>query len=93
MAALIDFSIKIGDDWHNMTIGINDESKGKNGYNVSAWKRQTPDERKAKELKQYYPGGGKVFWTDGHIALAEKQQDIPTTSATSQQSEYKDLPF
>ena len=69
--------------YYNMTISISDETRY--GNNVAITDSQTKEEREAKKPKNYL-GNGKVVWTDGNIALAEKEvvQETPATD---------DLPF
>jgi len=62
---------KNGKVYYNFTLAINDESKF--GNNVSAFDSQTQEEREAKKPKQYL-GNGKVFWTDGNVVRAEKDE-------------------
>jgi len=40
---------------------------------VSAMVKQTKEERDAKKAKEYI-GNGKIFWTDGTIKLAEREE-------------------
>lgn len=56
----------------SITISISDES---NDYdqNVSAYVSQSKDEREAKK-KRFYVGNGRVFWTDGKIAVPVKAE-------------------
>jgi hypothetical protein len=56
------------------------------GQNVTVTVPQTKEERDAKKPKTYL-GNGKVFWTDGTIKLAEKQE------ATAKEVESDGLPF
>ena len=44
--------------------------------------KQTKEERDAKKAKEYI-GNGKIFWTDGTIKLAEREE----------KTEDSDLPF
>lgn len=69
--------------YYNMTISVSDETRY--GNNVAITDSQTKEEREAKKPKNYL-GNGKVVWTDGNIALAEKEvvQETPATD---------DLPF
>ena len=74
---------KDGAVYYNMTISVSDETRY--GNNVAITDSQTKEEREAKKPKNYL-GNGKVVWTDGNIALAEKEavQETPDTD---------DLPF
>jgi len=56
----------------SITIATNDETN-QYGSNVSAWVGQTKEEVDAKRPK-YYVGNGKVFWTDGKITKAVKNE-------------------
>ena len=56
-----------------MTISINDETNNY-GQNVTAFAAQTKEQRDAKTDK-FYVGNGKVFWTDGKITIASKNDD------------------
>ena len=74
---------KDGAVYYNMTISVSDETRY--GNNVAITDSQTKEEREAKKPKNHL-GNGKVVWTDGNIALAEKEavQETPATD---------DLPF
>ena len=70
---------KDGSVWYNLTISVGDETRF--GNNVALTDSQTKEEREAKKPKTYL-GNGKVVWTDGNIALAEREdvevkQDLP----------------
>lgn len=74
MSALISMGFKQPDgSYKNYTIAINDESN-KFGQNVSMYEEQTKDQREAKAPKKYI-GNGKVFWTDGKIVKASKEDN------------------
>lgn len=62
---------KNGKVYYNFTMAINDDTRY--GNNVSVYDSQTQEEREAKKPKDYL-GNGRVFWTDGNIALAEKEE-------------------
>ena len=55
----------------NITFTINDDTRF--GNNVAATVPQTEEERLSKKPKEYI-GNGKIFWTDGAIAVAEKEE-------------------
>ena len=85
MSALATIGIKGKDGkYKNYTISICDFTNDF-GQNVSMYEEQSADERKSESPKKYI-GNGKVFWTDGKIAVAEKQ-DKPTQKVD------EDLPF
>ena len=70
---------KEGAVYYNLTISVGDETRY--GNNVAITDSQTKEEREAKKPKNYL-GNGKVVWTDGNIALAEREdvevkQDLP----------------
>jgi len=65
-----------------INISINDESKF--GNNVAAIIPQSEEERSAKKAKEYI-GNGKIYWTDGSIKTAVKEESMP--------SKANDLPF
>jgi hypothetical protein len=101
MSALIDLSLgpkdfekllaaKNASGWVNLTVALSDRTNDR-GQNVSAWVKQTKDESAAKAPKQY-TGNGKVFWTDGRIAVAEKADTSPAAEV-AKQSYKDDLPF
>jgi len=54
------------------TASISDTSN-QFGQNVSFFAEQSKEQRDAK-VSKYYFGNGKVFWTDGKIALGTKEQ-------------------
>ena len=67
-----------------INISINDRSMF--GNNISPYIPQTEIERAEKKPKEYL-GNGRIYWTDGNIKVAEK--DNPEEEL----SESKDLPF
>ena len=88
MSLLASFGVKQPDgSFKNYTISIQDEVN-KFGQNVSVFEEQTKEQRDAKE-KRVYLGNGKVFWSDGKVALAKDLQPVGTTSAEVD----SDLPF
>lgn len=70
---------KNGKVYYKFTVAVNDESKY--GNNVSVFDSQTQEEREAKKPKEYL-GNGRVFWTDGNVVLAEKD-DSATASKSA----------
>ena len=78
---------KDGAVYYNFTISVQDETRY--GNNVAFMDSQTKEERDAKVQKTYL-GNGKVVWTDGNIALAEREEE--QVSATSESGD-NDLPF
>ncbi|PIX15952.1 hypothetical protein COZ71_08940 [Candidatus Desantisbacteria bacterium CG_4_8_14_3_um_filter_40_12] len=74
----------------SLTVSISDDSN-EYGQNVSAYVSQTKEQREA-QVKRFYTGNGKVFWTDGKITKAEKKQDLPVTPAKDI-GDRSDLPF
>ena len=97
MSALLNLSIDVaslpkekfvtaknGKVYYKFTVAVNDETKY--GNNVSAFDHQTKEERDAKKPKSYL-GNGNVFWTDGSVVLAEKQETV------TQEADTVDLPF
>ena len=70
---------KNGKVYYNFTLAVNDESKY--GNNVSVFDAQTQEEREAKKPKQYL-GNGKVFWTDGNVVKAEKDESSQPQAAS-----------
>jgi len=77
---------KDGAVYYNLTISVQDETRY--GNNVAFMDSQTKEERDAK-VKKNYLGNGKVFWTDGNITLAEKEDAPANVAATAD----ADLPF
>jgi hypothetical protein len=67
------------------------EQSNQFGQNVSFFAEQSKEQREAKQPK-YYFGNGKVFWTDGTIKVADKQEQA-TQVQTAQVVESSDLPF
>jgi hypothetical protein len=61
---------KNGGQYYNITININD-STDQYGKNVQVSEPQSKEEREQKKPKNFL-GGGKVFWTDGKVNVAEK---------------------
>ena len=81
---------KNGKVYYDFTLAINDESRY--GNNVSAFDSQTQEEREAKKPKQYL-GNGKVFWTDGNIVRAEKDDAVTQPKAAPVAVDDSGLPF
>ena len=81
---------KNGKVYYDFTLAINDESRY--GNNVSAFDSQTQEEREAKKPKQYL-GNGKVFWTDGNIVRAEKDEAAAQPKAAPVAVDDSGLPF
>lgn len=71
----------------NTTISINDETKF--GNNVSMYESQTKEERSSKTPRTYL-ANGRVVWTEGEIAVAEKEEEA-SKPATKEAD--PDLPF
>jgi hypothetical protein len=67
------------------------EQSNQFGQNVSFFAEQTKEQREAKQPK-YFFGNGKVFWTDGVIKVAEKQEQAQQASTGTEVIE-SDLPF
>jgi hypothetical protein len=76
---------KDGAVYYNLTIAVNDDTRY--GNNVSIMDAQTKEERDAKKPKDYL-GNGRVFWTDGNISLAEREEQTAVPEAVTE-----DLPF
>jgi hypothetical protein len=77
---------KDGAVYYNFTIAVQDETRY--GNNVAFMDSQTKEERDAKKPKTYL-GNGSVFWTDGKITLAEREDQ----SAMVKETAGDDLPF
>lgn len=78
-----------GQRFVNLVVGVNDETNGY-GQNASVTIEQTKEQRDNKVAKQYL-GNGRVFWTSGQIAVADKK----TTASGSNEDAGtdNDLPF
>jgi hypothetical protein len=79
---------KDGAVYYNFTISVQDETRY--GNNVAFMDSQNKEERDAKVAKTYL-GNGKVVWTDGNVALAEKELVAETASVSTDTG--SDLPF
>lgn len=62
-----------------ITISVSDETNNY-GQNVSSWVSQKKEDR---EKPKYYVGNGKVFWNNGVIKNAEKQDNNTPSPAIS----------
>jgi hypothetical protein len=82
---------KNGQKYYNLNIGINDNSDNY-GNNIQVTEPQTQEQRAAKEPKTFY-GNGKVFWTDGKIEVAKKNEIVHATIINSNVADNNDLPF
>ena len=78
---------KNGQKYYNLNIGINDATD-QYGNNIQVTEPQTLEQRNAKEPKTFF-GNGKVFWTDGKIEVAKKNEVANNNSAIVN----NDLPF
>ena len=81
---------KDGAVYYNFTIAVNDETRY--GNNVAFMDSQTKEEREAKKNRDYI-GNGKVVWTDGNIAVAEREEQVAQPQATVEVEADGDLPF
>ena len=79
---------KDGAVYYNLTISVQDETRY--GNNVAFMDSQNKEERDAKVAKTYL-GNGKVVWTDGNVALAEKELVAETANVSTDTG--SDLPF
>lgn len=84
---------KNGQKYYNLNIGINDNSDNY-GNNIQVTEPQNQEQRAAKEPKTFY-GNGKVFWTDGKIEVAKKNEvtNPVVTSNNSISDDLDVLPF
>ena len=100
MSALINFSINVaklpkekfiagkdGAVYVNLTMSVNDETRY--GNNTGVFVSQTQEEREAKKQKSYL-GNGRVFWNNGTILNAEKEEQA---DSVTKEAETSDLPF
>ncbi|QDP45772.1 MAG: hypothetical protein Tp1102DCM384591_14 [Prokaryotic dsDNA virus sp.] len=82
---------KDGSVYYNLTVSVNDQSRF--GNNVWVYDSQSKEEREAKKQKHSL-GNGKVVWTDGNVALAEKEENTDHIIAGTEDAYKKeDLPF
>ena len=89
MASIINHYIdltKVG-KFLQITTVLDNESKY--GNNVGTYESMSKEEKDAGK-KRNYVGNGKVVWTDGTIAIAEKENAVPAAPATATAA---DLPF
>ena len=70
-----------------LTISINEDTNSY-GQNLTSYVSQSKEQRAAKKDK-YYVGNGKVFWTDGKIAVAAGK-DVNNIEVKEEES---DLPY
>lgn len=70
---------KNGKVYYDFTLAVNDDSKY--GNNIYAYDSQTKEEREAKKPKHTL-GNGKVFWTDGNIVKAQKDESSQPQAAS-----------
>lgn len=82
---------KNGKVYYNFTVAVNDQTNDY-GQNVTVFDSQTKEEREAKKPKTYL-GNGKVFWTDGTVTLAERQEQTAQETVKETAKETVDLPF
>ena len=76
MSALLELSLKgKNGNYTAITVAIDDETN-EYGQNVSAWKKQTEEEREAK-VDRDYVGNGKVFYPKNNlitVATSKKKE-------------------
>ena len=77
--------------YFDVLISINDQTDDY-GNNVSLTENQSEEQRKADEKKNYI-GNGRVFWTKGAPAVAEKREKKTHSIETNSQGAENDLPF
>ena len=72
---MLELSLKGKDGkYTEITVGINDDTN-EYGQNVSAWMKQTDEQRAAKE-KRNYIGNGRVFHTNNNeLHLAKRKEE------------------
>jgi len=80
-----------GEKGISIDISINEQSNDY-GQNLSAYVSQSKEEREAKK-QRFYVGNGKCFWTDGHIEVAKKKEEVHTATPISSNDVHDDLPF
>ena len=92
LSTLLDVVNKKGEKGVELTLSANDESN-QYGQNVSGWVSQSKEQREAKK-ERFFVGNGKVFWTDGTVKLAVKDEPAPQQQAAPVEDESSsDLPF
>lgn len=88
LQTLLDTVRKKGEKGIALTVSVSDESN-EYGQNVSAYVSQSKEQREEKKPR-FYAGNGKVFWTDGKIARADKKSE---TVSTQEDDGDDELPF
>lgn len=89
LQTLVDVVGKKGDKGVSITVSVSDDTNDY-GQNVSAYVSQNKEDREAKKTR-YFTGNGKVFWTDGTIKVATKQEAQAATNADGGKD--SELPF
>jgi hypothetical protein len=56
--------------YYTFNITLQDDTRY--GNNISVFDKQSKEERDAKKPKEFL-GSGKVFWTDGNVSVAERE--------------------
>ena len=90
LKTLLDVVTKKDEKGIEITISTNDDSN-QFGQNISSYVSQTKEQREAKKDK-FYVGNGKVFWTDGKIAVGSKKEETHEAKPITEE-ESDDLPF
>lgn len=72
-----------------ITISVSDETN-QYGQNVSSWVSQKQDER---DKPKFYIGNGKVFWNNGVVKNAEKQNNTQGNTQNTMADDDTGLPF
>jgi len=81
LQTLLDTITKKSEKGVAITVSISD-TVNDYGQNVTSFVSQTKEQREAK-VNRFYVGNGKVFWTDGNVSVAPKQ-DQPAQQHASQ---------
>lgn len=92
LKTLFDTVSKKGEKGVKLTVSINDETN-QYGQNVTSYVSQTKEQREAKANK-FYAGNGQIFWTNGSICVAKKQETQQQQVTNNQPTDVEDdLPF
>ena len=91
LKTLFDTVSKKGEKGVKLTVSINDETN-QYGQNVTSYVSQTKEQREAKANK-FYAGNGQVFWTNGSICVAKKQETQQQPANNQPADVEDDMPF
>lgn len=91
LQTLLDVVTKKGEKGVAITGFTKDESD-QYGNNFSGWVKQSKEDSEAKK-DRFFVANGKVFWSDGKVTVASKQEQKPVSKQVVEDDSGDLLPF